>query len=115
MEIFWAVFLTIVLSLIIWGLIKSGRAKKKNKKIAERYLKEVDDYVRAGDCYTVVLSDGKRFENAKIVGYSKFTDGALAGVEFPVGKWMVLEFSDSRRIYLRPQAIRYFEQIQKNG
>lgn len=111
MEIFWAIFLTVVLTLVIWGLIKSGRDKKKNKKIAERYLKEVDDYVRAGDTYTVVLADGKRFENAKIMGYSKFHDGVLGGSHFPIGQWLVLELADGRRIFLRPHAIRYYEQL----
>lgn len=113
MDIFWAIIVTVILTLIVWGVIKSGREKKKNKKIAERYLREVDDYVRSGDAYTVVLADGKRFENAKIVGYSQFNDGVLAAGHFPMGKWMILELPDTRRIFLRPQAIRYFEQFPK--
>ena len=115
MEIFWAIFLSVVLVLIIFGLIKSARQKRKAKKLSERYLKEVDDYIRTGERYTVVLSDGRRFESAKIIGYSQFSDPAMSGSYIPTGHWLVLELVDERRVYLRPGAIRYFEQPKKNA
>ena len=115
MDIFWAIIVAVIVALIVWGAIKSAREKKKNQKIAQRYLTEVDDYVRSGTVYTVVLADGKRFENAKIVGYSQFNDGLLAGGHSSMGKWMIIELPDCRRIFLRPQSIRYFEQVTKEA
>lgn len=113
MEVFWAIFLTIVLVLVIFGLIKSARDKRKQKRLTERYLNEVDDYVRTGERYTVVLSDGRRFDYAKIIGYSKFSDSAMSGNYMPTGHWLVLEMPDERRVYLRPGSIRFFEQPKK--
>jgi hypothetical protein len=113
MEIFWALFLSAVFILILAAWIQSARQKRKTKKLTERYLKEVDDYIRTGERYTVVLSDGRRFEKAKIIGYSQFSDSVMAGSYMPTGYWLVLELIDERRIYLRPGSIRYFEQPKK--
>jgi len=115
MELFWAIFLSAVLLLVVAAWIQSARQKRKTKKLTERYLKEVDDYIRTGECYIVVLSDGRRFESAKIVGYSQFSDSAMSGTYMPTGHWLVLELLDERRVYLRPGSIRYFEQPKKNA
>lgn len=110
MEVFWAIFLSVVFVFVVVAWIQSTRQKKKAKKYTDRFLSEVDDYVRSGKIYTVVLSDGRKFEDAKILGYSKFSDSVMAATYIPTAHWLVLELPDTKKVYLRPGAIRYFEE-----
>jgi hypothetical protein len=108
----WAVIVSIILILIIIAMINSSREKSRNRKITERYIKETDDFVRSGEVYTVVLSDGRRFEDVTLVGYSKFNDNTLGANSYAPGHWMIME-SNSKRIFVRPSAIRYYEENKK--
>ena len=105
----WAVIVSVILILIIFGMIKSSREKSRNKKIAERFIQETDDFVRTGRVYSIILSDGRRLDDVTIIGYSKFNDNVMGYSNYLPGNWMILE-SSTKRIFVRPSAIRYYEE-----
>lgn len=96
--------------LIIFGIVEGARAKFTNRKHAKQHLDLTARHVRSGIFYNVVLNDGRRFEQVRVVGSLNLYQSAFETAGQIPGDWIILE-STEKKIFLRPGAIRFYEQI----
>ncbi len=66
-----------------------------------------------GKLYDLRLSTGdfdtrvpERLVGVRIVGFVGREDGQIWGGAFPQGRWLVIEYVDGRRGYVRPRAVQ---------
>jgi len=114
MEVFWVILVVVVCVLILVGIVKNDRRRKKEAAVRKKFMDERDDFVRSGSKYTVVLSDRTRLEDVEILGLSRVHDGTFTDSPYVLGRWMILKRGSGEKIYIRPQAIRYFEEAESN-
>jgi hypothetical protein len=65
--------------------------------------------IRAGVSYNVFLTNGSTFKSVKVVGLTDAPAGQF--VNFPLESWLVLERADGKRVFIKPAAVRYFEEL----
>jgi hypothetical protein len=95
--------------MVIWAIIASKLKERKRKKAREKSLPFVEDNVRPGVQYNVILNDGRKFIAVELVGSSTIDDG-----QFSFAGWeamLVLKQADGKRIFLKQSAVRYIEEI----
>jgi hypothetical protein len=105
----WAVIVGVILLMIVWGYVASKLKARKRRKSREKSLPFVEDNVRPGFPYNVCLGDGRRFERVQIVGCSTVEDDRFSF--FGWEGMLVLKGQDEKRIFLKPSAVRYIEEI----
>jgi hypothetical protein len=110
MEIFWAVVVSCVLVLIVYGLIASSIRERRVKRLTARHLPEVPFPVDPDRRYRIQLSNGTVFDEVRILGISSLIDKQEQHVPQPLQRWLVLENPEQKRIFVRPQALRLFEE-----
>jgi hypothetical protein len=105
----WAVIVGAILLMVVWGYVSSKLNARKRRKSREKSLPFVEDNVRTGILYNVCLSDGRRFERVQLIGCSTVEDG-----QFSFSGWegtLILKGQNEKRIFLKPSAVRYIEEI----
>ncbi|MDR2113586.1 MAG: hypothetical protein LBQ62_10925 [Candidatus Accumulibacter sp.] len=105
----WAVIVGVILFMVVWGYVSSKLKARKRRESREKSLPFVEDNVRPGVLYNVCLNDGRRFEGVQLVGCSTTEDG-----QFSFSGWegmLVLKGQNGKRIFLKPSAVRYIEEI----
>lgn len=110
MEYFWAVSFTLVLGLFVYGIISSKRKQRRIRKDTEALLPRLRDHISANRRYDVTLNSGAVFKNVRFLGLSvAHSEQGHVYLPFPLSEWLVLERENGKKVYLKPTAIRYYE------
>jgi flagellar biosynthesis/type III secretory pathway M-ring protein FliF/YscJ len=105
----WAVIVSAILALIVYGIISSKIASRRRKRAREKVLPYVEDTVRPGKRYNVYLSDGRSFPDVELIG----TNDPELG-QMPIGGWegmLVLANATGKRIFVRHASVRCVEEV----
>jgi hypothetical protein len=105
----WAVIVSVILLMIVWGYFAAKFNARKRKDAREKTLPYVEDNVRPGVQYNVNLNDGRKFTSVELLGSSKIDEG-----QFSFAGWdgtLVLKQADGRRIFLKQSAVRFIEEV----
>ena len=109
MQEFWAVLVSIGLLLIIYGIISSNLKDRRIRKLRKKTLPSIPETIKAGGTYNFYLSNGKEFKTMKVVG---ITDVQTQSYPlFPLDALLVVERQDGKKIFIKPTAVRYFEEV----
>lgn len=105
----WFILISILFILIIYGIISSKLKDRRLRKASRDLLPALRDHFHAGKIYHVFMSHGQRFDGVKFLGLSEPYDPNNQYLPFPLCQWLILEKPDGKRIYVKPTAIRYYE------
>jgi hypothetical protein len=105
----WSFIVGAVVILIIYGIVSSKLRQRKMQRLRQEAMPVVSAAIRAGIVYNVFLSNGSVFESVKVLGLTDAPMGRF--VEFPLESWLVLEQPNGKRIFTKPTAVRYFEEL----
>jgi len=111
MDYFWPILVSIILVLIIWGIIASKVRERRMKRAREAMLPALKQHFEAGQRYHVFLSHGQRFDRVRFLGISSAFERQTASLPFPLCQWIVLEKEDGKHLYVKPESIRYYEDV----
>ena len=109
MEYFWAGVAVLVIGMILYGIISSKIKDKKLRKATRALLPALRDHIAAGKKYNVFLSHGQRFDGVIFLGLSEPFDPQNQFLPFPLSQWLILQKQDGKRVYVKPTAIRFYE------
>ncbi len=104
----WAIIVSIIILMVIYGYISSKISDRKKKKLRKETVPEISDSIKTGINYNIHLSDGRKFENVVIVGSVESEDEAFsfAGYE----GLLVFKQQNGKKVYLKKPSIRYIEE-----
>jgi hypothetical protein len=105
---------TIVVGIALWIAIAISMSKRKASRLrreARSLLPEVHDHFKSGSTYRVVLTSGLVLDAVKFVGISAAREGAPELLPFPLQNWVILEKPDSKRVFVKSNAIRLYEEL----
>jgi hypothetical protein len=109
MEVFWFILASVVVALIIYGIASSKLKDRKLRKATKDLLPALRDHIQAGKTYNVFMSHGQRFDEVRFLGLSEPYDPNNQYLPFPLAQWLILEKPDGKKIYIKPTAIRFYE------
>jgi len=110
-SIVWAVIVSFVLLLIAYGIVSSKLSARRTRKRVARYLPEVSDHIQSGKAYRVLLSNGLVLPEVRFQGISSSTDRGADYLPFPLQHWLVLAKPDGKRVFVKPNAVRFYEEL----
>lgn len=105
----WAIIVGAIVLLIIFGMVRSELRQRKLRRLRKAAMPVVSQSVKAGVHYNVFLSNGSIFKSVKVSGLTEAPSGQF--VDFPLEAWLVLEQSNGKRVFVKPSAVRYFEEL----
>jgi hypothetical protein len=105
----WAVIVSVILLLIIYGIVNSKIRERRNRKLTKELLPEVQDHIKSNQLYDVYLSCGRSFLGVKFIGFSKTPDGNSDSLPFPLQSWVILEDANGKRSYIKPTSLRFYQ------
>jgi len=106
----WSVIIGALVLLITYGVLTSRIKARRMRKRVTRFLPEVLDHIQPGRSYRVELSNGRVLPDVRFVGISSPLDRRAEYLPFPLQHWLVLEKPDGKRVFVRPNAIRLYEE-----
>jgi len=109
MEYFWAVIVSVILLMIVWGIVSSKIRDRRVKKATAKLLPKVTQHFEAGRLYNVFISHGQLFKRVRFVGISEALGHKYSPLPFPLTQWVVLQQEDGKQLYIKPESIRYYE------
>ena len=109
MEVFWFILASVVVVLIIYGIVSSKIKDRRLRKATRALMPALRDHIQAGKTYNVFMSHGQRFDGVKFLGLSEPYDPNNQYLPFPLAQWLILEKPDGKKIYIKPTAIRFYE------
>jgi hypothetical protein len=110
MEIFWAVVVSVILILIIYGIVNSRIQRRKPVSIGNIKLKKIDEVFDPARRYHVVINSGTRFENVKISGFAEAVGGPDNEVVWSSRRWLILEGVDGARVFVSPYRVMWMKE-----
>ncbi|WP_283119120.1 hypothetical protein [Neisseria elongata] len=100
----WLIIGVIVFSTLICGSFQTCRSRKREQAWRKQTFPEAEcSLIKEGCRYDIVLSDGRVFSQAEILGT---TQGKEAEFLFGYGNMLVLRLSDGRKAYVRQSCVR---------
>ncbi|MCO4837590.1 MAG: hypothetical protein KC426_05820 [Oceanospirillaceae bacterium] len=104
----WAIIVSVIILMVIYGYVSSKISDRKKKKQRQETVPEISDSIKTGINYNIHLSDGRKFENVVIVGSVEGEDEAFsfAGYE----GLLVFNQQNGKKVYLKKPSIRYIEE-----
>lgn len=113
MEYFWAIAVSIVLGLIIYGIISSRIQKRRPVSLGNIKLKKLDEVFDPGKRYDVVINSGTRFLRMKIVGFAEAVGGGSNyEVVWSSRRWLILEDPQGCRTFVSPYRIMWMREAE---
>ncbi len=109
-----AVWAFIVVGIALWIAIAMVMSKVKARRIsreARALLPEVPAHFQAGSTYRIVLTSGDVLADVRFIGISAPRAGAPDFLPFPLHNWVVLERPTGKRIFLKANTIRFYEEL----
>ena len=111
MSVVWAVIVSVIVILSIYGIVSSKLRQRRAKRITQQYLPEIADHIKANSLYRVVLTSGTVFDGVRFVGISRTEDSLNRYLPYPLQHWLVLEVKDKKRLFIRPNTVKYYEEL----
>ncbi len=114
MEYFWVVLCSLVFLMVLWSYLSSRaqNARREHQFQEIRGSLPVVNHFHSDQRYNVFLNHGVNIRNVKFLGISQI-DNDLR-LPFPHGQWLVVEKSNGKRVYFRPNAMRYYEDVEED-
>ena len=109
MEYFWQMIFSVVLIMIVWGIVSNKIEKRKMNKETTKIFPRISDHIKAGSEYNIFLSHGRMLTRVKFVGISVAYKADNPYLPFPLSQWLIVEKSNGKRAYLKPESVRYYE------
>ncbi|MDR2189348.1 MAG: hypothetical protein LBE62_15085 [Azonexus sp.] len=107
MEI-WVFIVGAIVLLVVYGIV-SAKLKARRQRVArEKLLPYIEETVRIGQRYNVLLSDGRSYRDVELLGTNDPASGAFA-----LGGWdgmLVLKQSTGKRLFVRQTSVRAIEE-----
>ena len=105
----WAVIVSVIILMVIYGYVSSKISNRKKKKLRENTVPKLYESLRKGEAYDVFLSDGRKFESVKVVGAVEGDDdtSSFAGYE----GLLVLMQPNGKRVFLKKSCIRFVAEV----
>ena len=113
MGYFWAVICSVVLIMVIWSIITGKIKSRRIRQETEKLLPKVADHIQVNHQYNIFLSHGKTLTNVRFIGISKTSDENNPDLPFPLCQWLIVEKQNGKRAYLKPESIRYYEDVEE--
>jgi hypothetical protein len=112
MEMFWAIIVSVILILILYGIINS---KIQNRKpvtisIGNIKLKKIDDVFNPEKRYHVVINSGAKFDQVKITGFAEAVGDPHGELVWSSRRWLILEGLDGTRVFVSPYRIMWMKE-----
>ncbi len=105
----WAIIVSVIILLIVYGMISSKLEERKKRRIREKSLPSIQDLPTIGIRYNIHLSDGRKLLNAEMLGT---VEGGDPNFSFAGYDGMLVILSGNREeAYIRKSSIRYVEEI----
>lgn len=105
----WAIIVSVIIAMVIFGYISSKLSAHKRKKLRAETVPAISESIRRGVEYNVHLSDGRKFENVQIVGNVENEDDAFSFAGFD--GMLVLLQENGRKVFLKKPSIRFIVEI----
>ena len=105
----WAIIVLIIIAMVAYGYLSSKWSDRKKKKTREATIPIVKNTLNTNQNYRLVLSDGRVFENIKIIGTVEGDNE-----QFSIGGWegmLIVKQESGKNIYIKKTAVRYVEEI----
>jgi len=109
MKYFWAVFASVVVFLILWGIVTVKIKARRRREATYKIFPRVADHIQTDRRYNIFLSHGKSLQNVKFVGITPEYDPSNPYLPFPLCQWLVVEKATGSRAYLKPETVRFYE------
>lgn len=103
MGLFWAIIISVILALVIYGIIKSNLSEARKKKEREVFVQRTDGTIREGSKYNFHLADGKRLSDMEYLGP---LPPDSRGDGYGWGDMLVLIGGDRKKVFIRRSAVR---------
>jgi hypothetical protein len=107
----WAAIVSVIVLLIVYGIVSSRLRDRRVRRLSKALLPEVTDHIKADRSYRIVLTSGTVFDNVRFLGISRSEDGAAPFLSFPLQHWLVLEQPSGKRVFVRPNTVKYYEEL----
>ena len=109
MGCFWAIFASVVLILIVWGIVSTRLKNRRIRKATEKIFPKVTDHIQADRRYNIFLSHGKTLQDVKFIGISPAHDQGNPYLPFPLCAWLIVEKANGKKAYLKPDTVKFYE------
>ncbi len=104
----WAYIVIAILLMVVYGYVSSKISERRNRKLRESTIPEIENSLKADISYNVHLSDGRKFLDVTLLGAIEGEDPG-----FSFAGWdgmLVLMQSSGKQIYLKKTSIRFIEE-----
>ena len=105
----WAVIVSVILLMIIYAWVSSKITNYRRRKNRQRNIPTLEDQIRTGVRYNLVLNSGAKLENVEILGLSSPEEGSFSfwGYE----NTLVLARQNGKKVYVKSASIKFAEEI----
>jgi hypothetical protein len=112
MEMVWAVIVSVILILIIYGIISSKIQKRRPASISigNVTLKKIDQVFDPEKRYNVAINSGAKFERVKIIGFAEAIGGPNDEIMWSSRRWLILEGVDGARVFVSPYRVMWMKE-----
>jgi hypothetical protein len=107
----WATIVSTIVVLIIYGMVSSKLRERRAKRHSLSLLPEIADHITPDTQYRVVLTSGTIFPDVRFLGISQSEDKLAQFLPFTLQHWLVLQKADGKRLFIRPTAVKYYEEL----
>lgn len=116
MEIFWAIAVSVVLVLIIYGIISSRLQKRRPFSLGNIKLKKIDEVFDPAKRYDIIINSGTRFTQMKLVGFAEAVGGGSNyDVVWSSRRWLILEDPQGIRVFVNPYRIMWMKEAEQGA
>jgi type II secretory pathway component PulF len=106
----WAIIVGAIVVLIVYGIVSSKIKARQSRKRAVKRLPEVHDLFHQDRTYRVVLTSGLVLNDVRFQGITLADSTAASDMPFPLQQWLVLLKPDGKRVFVKPNAVRLYEE-----
>lgn len=109
MSLIWAIIVSVILMLIIYGIISSKISAANRKKEMDKSIQNTDDKILTGTIYDFHLRSGKKMPAMILVGRVApiETQSAYTGWEGMI----ILKNENGKKIFVKQSEIRMLEEV----
>ena len=104
----WAIIVSVIIIMVIYGYISSKISAHKKKKLRKDTVPEITESISKGVIYNIYLSDGRKFESVTIIGSVENEDEAFSFAGYD--GLLVFTQKNGKKVYLKKPSIRYIEE-----
>lgn len=104
----WAYIVIAILLMVVYGYVSSKISERRNRKLRENTIPEIENSLKTDIAYNVHLSDGRKFLGVTLLGSIEGEDQA-----YSFAGWdgmLVLQQSSGKKVYLKKTSIRFIEE-----